>query len=194
MSYITPPLLQTALSRIFLIRRRTWILITGGLFLVLILIIWATISAAGWLFGVARESVSAAPEAVRAVTAQVVQVIPGAREKLGELVPALRAEAPLRDVSGTDPAPVARYPGLSRVHWHRDGRDITVRYGGAANFAAVLDHYVKGFTAQGYRHDLLSATPDEERHEYVKGDDRVGMAISRQNHDNVMISLIIRLP
>ncbi len=188
------PLLQGLVSRVFAISRRTWILIAVVAVTLAALAIWAAISLAGWLYGVAREGVVAAPEAARAVTAQVEQVVPGAREKLGELLPALKPEPPPRDVSGTDPAPVARYPGLVRSHWHRDGREITVRYEGAADFAAVLDHYARGFAAQGYRQELLSATPDEERHEYLKGEDRVGFAISRQKRDNVKVNLITRLP
>lgn len=188
------PLLQGVFSRVFAISRRAWIFIGISMLVLTALAIWVAISLAGWLFGMAREGVAAAPEAARAVTAQVEQVMPGAREKLGELVPALKPEAPPRDVSGTDPASVARYPGLARTHWHRDGREITVRYEGAADFAAVLDHYARGFAAQGYRQELLSATPDEERHEYVKGGDRVGFAITRPKRDNVKVNLITRLP
>ena len=91
--------------------------------------------------------------------AKVENTVPGAREKLGEIVPALKPAPPPRDVSGTDIGPVARYPGLARSHWHREGREITMRYEGPADYAAVLDHYVKGFAAQGYAQNVLSATP-----------------------------------
>ncbi|HRJ25774.1 MAG TPA: hypothetical protein PLZ11_17670, partial [Thauera sp.] len=102
-------LLQDFVGRVFAIGRRTWILIAVVLAALAALAIWAAIGVAGWLFGMAREGVAAAPEAARAVTAQVEQAVPGARERLGELVPALKPEPPPRDVSGTDVGPVARY-------------------------------------------------------------------------------------
>ena len=122
MSPLSNPLLRGLLGRIFSISRRTWIFLSVTFLVLVALFIWAAISTAGWLFGMARDGVNAAPEAVRAATAQVEQVIPGVQEKLGVLVPGFKPESPLREVSGTDPAPVARYPGLARVQWQRDGR------------------------------------------------------------------------
>lgn len=188
------PLLQGIFRRVFAISRRAWIFIGISMLVLTALAIWLAISLAGWLFGMAREGVAAAPEAARAVTAQVEQVVPGAREKLGALVPAFKPEPPPRDVSGTDAGPVPRYPSLARSYWHREGREITVRYEGAADFAAVLDHYTKGFAAQGYRQELLSATPDEERHEYVKGDDRVRFKIAQLPQGKVEATVIAVLP
>lgn len=117
-------LLRSLLSRIFSISRRTWIFLSVTFLVVIVLLIWAAISTAGWLLGMARDSVNAAPEAVRAATAQVEQVIPGVHEKLGVLVPGLKSETPPREVSGTDPAPVARFPGLARVQWQRDDQQV----------------------------------------------------------------------
>jgi hypothetical protein len=90
-----------------------------------------------------------------------------------------RPEPPPRDVSGTDVGPVARYPGLARSHWHRDGREITVRYEGRADYAAVLDHYVRGFAAQGYTPEPAIRAPEGERHEYLKDADRVGFVLAQ---------------
>ena len=130
-------MLRGLLSRIFSISRRTWIFLSVTLLVFIALLIWAVISTAGWLFGMARDSVNAAPDAVRAATVQVEQVIPGVQEKLGVLVPGLKPDAPLREVSGTDPAPVARFPGLARVQWQRDEQQVQVRYQGKADFAGV---------------------------------------------------------
>lgn len=188
------PLLQGVFSRVFAISRRAWIFIGISMLVLTALAIWAAISLAGWLFGMAREGVAAAPEAARAVTAQVEQVVPGAREKLGELVPALKPEPPPRDVSGTDPAPVARYPGLARSHWRRDGQEITVSYEGRADYAAVLDHYAKGFAAIGYAQSVVSAAPEGEEHEYRKGDDRVRFKIAQSSPNKVRATIVAVLP
>ena len=112
MSPLSNPLLRGLLGRIFSISRRTWIFLSVTFLVLVALFIWAAISTAGWLFGMARDGVNAAPEAVRAATAQVEQVIPGVQEKLGVLVPGFKPESPLREVSGTDPAPVARVDAL----------------------------------------------------------------------------------
>jgi hypothetical protein len=124
----------------------------------------------------------------------VEQAVPGARETLGELVPALKPEPPPRDVSGTDIGPVARYPGLARSHWHRDGREITVRYEGRADYAAVLDHYARGFAAQGYAQSVVSAAPEGEEHDYRKGDDRVRFKIAQSPQGKVKATIVAVLP
>ena len=71
MSPLSNPLLRGLLSRIFSISRRTWIFLSVTFLVLVALFIWAAISTAGWLFGMARDGVNAAPEAVRAATAQV---------------------------------------------------------------------------------------------------------------------------
>ncbi len=180
--------------RLIHVRRGTWLALAVAMMGVIVLLIWAAVSSFDWLRGQAQALTGAAPEAARAVFAQVEKAAPGAREKLGEFAPALKTEPPPRDVSGTDVGPVARYPGLARSYWHREGREITVRHEGAADYAAVLDHYVKGFAAQGYRQNLLSATPDAEQHEYLKDSDRVGFALMRTPKGGVKVTTVAVLP
>ena len=180
------------------VRRSTWIAAGAGLLVLLGLTAWAAIAVIGGLWGQARNLSATAPDivrdATRAAVGQAEVIVPGVREKLGAMVPALKAEPPPRDVSGTDVGPVARYPGLTRDYWHREGREITVRYHGAADYAAVLDHYVKGFAAQGYRQNLLSASPDTERHEYLKDADRVGFTLARDAKGVVKATIVTVLP
>lgn len=180
------------------VRRSTWIAAGAGLLVLLALMAWAAVALIGGLWGQARNLSATAPDVVRdatrAAVGQVDVIVPGVREKLGEFVPALKAEPPPRDVSGTDVGPVARYPGLARAYWHREGREITVRYEGAADYAAVLDHYVRGFAAQGYRQNLLSASPDTERHEYLKDAGRVGFVLARDAKGEVKVTIVTVLP
>jgi len=176
--------------RVLSIGRGTWLAIGLGLLTLSILLIWAALALFGWFWGQGKALTEGAPEAVRAVVSQVEQAVPGARETLGDLVPALKPEPPPRDVSGFDIGPVARYPGLSRSHWHRDGREITVRYEGRADYAAVLEYYVQAFAAQGYTQQVLSATPEGEVHEYHKGDEKVRFKLAQADQGKVKATLI----
>ncbi len=184
--------------RLLQVRRSTWLAAGVGLLVLLLLMLWALVALIGGLWGQARNLSNAAPDvlrdATRAAVVQVDVIVPGVRERLGEFVPALKSEQVRRDVSGTDVGPVARYPGLTRAYWHREGREITVRYEGAANYVAVLDHYTKGFAAQGYRQNLLSAAPDAERHEYIKDADRVGFFLTKDPKGEVKVTIVTVLP
>jgi hypothetical protein len=180
--------------RFIQIRRGTWIALGLGFMMLLFLLGWAALSLLGWLLGQGKSFAEGAPEAARSIVSQVEQVVPGAREALGAVVPALKPEAPSRDVSGTDIGPVTRYAGLARSHWHRDGREITVRYEGRADYVAVLDHYVKGFAAQGFAQNVLSATPETEVHDYLKGDERVRFEIAGLPQDRVKATIVAVLP
>ena len=173
--------------RLFQVRRRTWVIAGVGLLVLFGLLIWAALALVGWFFGQAQGWMGAAPEAARGAMERVEQAVPGVREKLGEFVPALKpgghesaAPQPQRDVSGTDLGPVARYPGLARTYWHREGKQVTIEYAGEADYAAVLDHYAKGFAAQGYVQSVQSATPSTETHEYTKGRERTTLTVAQQ--------------
>jgi len=180
--------------RFLSIGRGTWIAIGLGLLTLFVLLAWAAVSLFGWMWGQGKSLTEGAPEAVRIITSQVEQAVPGAREALGDLVPALKPEPPPRDVSGSDIGPVSRYPGLPRSHWHRDGREITVRYEGRAAYGAVLDHYAQAFAAQGYTQNVVSATPEGEDHDYRKGDERVRFKIAQLPQGKVKATIIAVLP
>ena len=181
-------------SRFFAISRRAWILISIVALLLMVLAVWLTISLAGWLFGMAQSGVSAAPEVVRNVVQQAEKVVPGASQAIDDLRAVGQAAPPPRDVSGTDPMPMARFPGLTRTHWQREGHDITVRYEGKADLAALLDYYAKGFAEHGYRQELHAATPSEERHEYIKGEERIGVTFTQQKDNRVSVRIAARQP
>lgn len=175
--------------RLFQVRRRTWVAVGVGLLVLVGLLIWAAVASIGWFFGQAQGLMGAAPEAVRGAMEQAKQAVPGAREKLGEFVPAIKPPQPRRDVSGTDLGPVARYPGLARTYWHREGKQVTIEYEGEADYAAVLDHYAKGFAAQGFAQTVQSAQPDAETHEYIRGAERVVFKITQTPRDSVSVRI-----
>lgn len=157
------------------VRRRTWIMLGVGMLVLFGLLIWAAIALAGWFFAQLQSWGAAAPGAVQGalatMTQQVEHVVPGVQKSVSEYVPILKpSDKPQREVSGTDFAPVPRYPGLTRSYWHREGKRVIVHYEGRADFAAVLGHYVQGFTALGFSQEIQSATPEAEVHAWFKAE------------------------
>ena len=119
--------------------------------------------------------------------AQVVQPVPSFVTRAPEHVQ--------RDVSGTDPGPAVRFPGLVRSHWHRDGREITVRYEGTADFDAVLAHYVNGFAARGYAQRILASDQvDGVKHEYILESDKIKFALNKKPKGGIKVSIITVMP
>ncbi|MBL8490962.1 MAG: hypothetical protein JNM82_09305 [Rhodocyclaceae bacterium] len=180
--------------RLFRIRRGIWLAIAVGLVAFLALVVWAAAVLFDRLWESGKSLAEGMPEGARTVVVQVEQALPGAREALGGLLPDLRTEPPPRDVSGTDIGPVTRYPGLPRSYWHRDGREITVRYEGSADYVAVLDHYAEGFAALGYARSVVSATPDGEVHDYRRNEERVRFQIVQLPRGKVKATIIAILP
>ena len=183
-----------AAPKIFQVRRRTWVLLSLSILILLGLLMWAMIALSGWFFSQVQIWSSAAPEAARGALAtverQVEQVVPGAQEKLAEIAPIINAgDRPQRDVTGTDIAPVARYPGLTRTFWRREGRLITVQFEGRADYAAVLDYYARDFAALGYTQELQSATPEAETHVWIKGDQRYLAKIVSKPKGKVLVEI-----
>jgi len=188
------PLFSMLASRFFAISRRTWLLVSVALMILAALALWMAISLAGWLFGMAREGVSAVPEVAGSAVQHIEKVVPGAMQAIEDLRVIGQASPTARDVSGTDPIPVARFPGLARTHWQREGQEIRVRYEGKADLAAVLDHYTKGFAEHGYRQELQAATPSEERHDYLKGSERVGVIFTQLENRLASVSITVSMP
>lgn len=187
-------LIAQGMSRILQIRRRTWVLLGVGLLVLVGLLIWAAIALLGWLFTQLQAAPDAARSALTTVEQQVEQVAPDAREKvaagLGELVPGLKPEdRPPRDVSGADFAPVARYPGLPRTYWRRDGSQVHVHYEGQADYPAVLNHYIQSFAAQGYTQELQSAAPAAETHVWTQGRQRYLVKIAGEPKGQVSVQI-----
>jgi hypothetical protein len=126
-------------------RRSTWIAIGAGLIGLFGLLTWAAIALISGLMGQARDMTDTLPQSARSVVEQAERVIPGATEVFNIWRAATKAVPPPQDVSGTDPTFIARYPGLVRTQWRRDGQQVTVRYEGLADYAAVLRQYTTGF-------------------------------------------------
>ena len=74
---------------IFRVRSGTWLALAIGMVAILVLLAWGVVSVGGWLWGQTRTLGEAAPDAARSVIAQVENTVPGAREKLAEIIPTL---------------------------------------------------------------------------------------------------------
>ncbi len=180
--------------RLLQVRRSTWIGVGIGLLVLFGLLIWSAMALIGWLWGQSQGWINKAPETARGALAQVEQVAPGARETLGQFVPALLPEAkPQRDVSGTDLGPVARYPGLARTDWQRWGKQVAIEYEGEADYATVLDYYTKGFSAQGFAQTVQSASRATETHEFTKGRERIAMTIAQKLKGGISVKIKLAL-
>lgn len=198
--------------RFFSIGKRTWAGIGMGILLLAVLIVWAGISSVSWLWGqapavaesgkrVASLALGQAEQSIPGVREQVEQYAPDLRKQIAEVVPGVReqlaiwlpaatdSQAEPRDVSGTDIGPVARFPGLGREKFQRDERGMSVLYGGRAEFQPVLNHYVQGFSAAGYRQEIISATRENEHHRYTKGTESVELIVAGKPNREIVVEL-----
>lgn len=186
-------------SRLGRIRTRSWVFV-GVAGIVVIGVIAATaVLLLSWLWDQAPAAIDAGKRLGGEAAAQVEQAAPGVRERVEQSVPGLRdqlsrwipalAPVPVQDVSGADIGPVARYPGLVRSQFVRDGQAVEVGFAGAAPFDAVLAHYVQGFAAAGYTQEIVAAAPDEERHRFVRERESFELALTRRPGGRVELQL-----
>lgn len=191
--------IERAASWVRNIRPRTWLILGGVVLTLLALMAWAAIALLSWLWAqgpqlagtgwqMAEEAKTRVEEAApglkgeaekwlpatglqwadEAIT-RAEQVVPGIREEAEKWLPPGGDAAPEKDVSGSDPGPVGRFPGLVRNQFLRDETSIEAGYVGRADFDAVLTHYVTGFAANGFTQEVLAADKDGERHRFVGG-------------------------
>ena len=173
------------------VRARTWLILAAILLTLIGLTVWAGIALLSWLWSMAPtvteqgkrvvgETATRIEEAAPGLKAQAEQWVPQLREQAGKLLPGLAADLPAHDVSGTDIGPVARFPGLLRTQFARTEKSVEVRYAGRAAFDAVLTHYVQGLTGAGFAHEVISATPEEEQHQFRRGKESIDFGLLRR--------------
>lgn len=182
------------------IRARTWLTLGAVALGFVGLLVWAGIALLSWLWTqapavteagkrLAGAAMTQAEQVVPGVKEQAEQWLPGMKEQAGKWLPGLGAELPASDVSGADIGPVPRFPGLVRSHFAREGRVVEVRYAGRAAFAAVLAHYVQGFAAAGYAQEVISASPEGERHRFRRSQESFELSLTRRPGEQVEVGL-----
>lgn len=198
--------LAQATSRLKQIRVRTWLILGAGVLAFIGLLVWAAIAVLSWLWGQVATATDAGKRFAGEAMTQVVQVAPGlleqaeqwvpvgVKDQAGKWLPGLGTDLPANDVSGSDVGPVPRFPGLVRSHFAREGQIVEVRYTGSATFAALLAHYVQGFAAANYAHEVVSATTEGEQHRFSRGAESIGLSLLRHLGGQVEVRLKLSSP
>lgn len=75
--------------RIFQIRKRTWISLAVGVFVLMGLMVWAIVALLSWAFSNAGAVISHAPDAAKRAQEQAEVFMPGIRKTIEDLVPGL---------------------------------------------------------------------------------------------------------
>lgn len=145
--------------------------------------------------GVLDQLVASVP-GTRGVLDQASEMVTGASAFLEGAMPSSPAapSTPSRDVSGQDLGPVARWPGLTRTSWQRSGQQVVVEYEGRGNYVQVLDHYLSGFTTNGFDQTVLSSTRTAERHDYTRGREQFSVTITQLPNGGVSVRIETILP
>lgn len=186
--------------RLARVRARTWILLGAGALALLGLLAWAAIALMSWLWGQASGLAESGKQATGVVMERAGEVAPELKARLDPLlrgaglpVPS-DAPATAADVSGSDLAGLERYPGMTRVYFAREASQTELRYAGSGELPTVLKHYVAQFSAAGYLGEILSASPDAERHRFSKPGEVVDFEIRKTGPEgNIEISLINKI-
>lgn len=180
-----------AVSALGKVRARTWLILGAVVLGILGLVAWAGIALLSWLWGQFSVLSETGKRLAGETMTQVEQVTPGLKEQIGQWVPDLAENPPTSDVSGIDAGPVPRFPGLVRSYFARGEKTVEVRYAGRATFEAVRAHYLQGFSAAGYVHEVKEATPETEHHRFKRNDQSIDLLLLRQAGGRVEIRLTV---
>lgn len=180
-----------AVSALSKVRARTWLILGAAVVGILGLTTWAGIALLSWLWGQFPTATEAGRRLAGDAMTQIEQVVPGLKEQIGQWVPDLAENPPTSDVSGTDAGPVPRFPGLVRSQFARGEKTVEVRYAGRAAFEAVRAHYVKGFAAAGYAHEVMNGAPEAEHHRFKRDEESIDLLLFRQVEERVEIRLTV---
>ena len=151
------------------VRARTWLILGGAAFGVVGLLFWATFALLSWLWAQAPQVAGTGWQLADQVIMRVEKAVPGVQGEIENLLQGSNANLPEKDVSGSDPGSVNRFPGLVRSQFLRDETVIEATYVGVADFDAALNHYLQNFAAKDFAGEVLAAGPEEERHQFVGG-------------------------
>lgn len=184
--------------RLVRVRTRTWVILGLGVAAVLGLMAWAAIAILSWAWGQVPALAETGRQATGAAMDKVEQVAPDLKGQLAPLLgsvglslPVIAGEEPAADVSGNDLPGVVRYPGSVRTYYAREAGRTELRYMGQGEVRAVLDHYVSQLGAAGYAQEIWSATPEAERHRFVKAGDTLDFEIRKTGADGKVEVILV---
>ncbi len=183
------------------IRGRTWLILAAIALVLVGFLLWAGVTILLWLLGqaptmtetgkrFASEAMTQVEQIAPEMREQAEQWLPGAKESINHWLP--RGEVlPANDVSGSDIGPVPRFSGLVRNQFVREGQNIEVAYVGNGTFDAVLMHYLNGFAAADYAHEVVSASTTGEQHRFRQGQKTYDLSLLR--HPGGLLELRLKL-
>jgi len=180
-----------AVSALGKVRARTWLILGAVVLGILGLVAWAGIALLSWLWGQFSVLSETGKRLAGETMTQVEQVTPRLKEQIGQWVPDLAENPPRGDVGGIDAGPVPRFPGLVRSYFARGEKTVEVRYAGRATFEAVRAHYVQGFGAAGYAHEVVNGSPEAEHHRFKRDQESIDLLLFRQVEERVEIRLTV---
>lgn len=178
-----------AVSALRKVRARTWLILGAAVVGILGLVTWAGIALLSWLFGQSPTATEAGRRLAGDAMTQIERVVPGLKEQIGQWMPDLKENPPTSDVSGIDAGPAPRFPGLVRSHFARGEKTVEVHYAGRAAFEAVRAHYVQGFAAAGYAHEVMNGAPEAEHHRFKRDQVSIELSLLRQAGGRVEVRL-----
>lgn len=181
---------------------RTWVILACVIAVVIGLLTWAGTAALTWLDArvpvatetgkrLAGEAAARVEQVAPGLQEQARQWLPELRDQLGQWLPGLGDEPPASDVSGDNIGPVPRYPDLVRSHFARDELGAEAAYAGYAGLDTVLAHYVQGFATAGYAHEVVSATPESERHRFRRHQESIDLSLV--HHSGGLLEVRLKL-
>jgi hypothetical protein len=180
------------------------ILIGGiGLVIVVILAVWALIAGVGlvseklphWISAtekVAGVAIDKAKETLPpGIQEKVKEVSPEITERIKDIIPG--EKIPEKDVGGEDITGIPRVPNMVRVSFNISNEKRTIGYKGKVELGTVIDFYNKEMSAIGFKKKVLSASTDEEVHEYKKAKKALEFSFKKTDRLGIaMTEMVIR--
>jgi hypothetical protein len=140
----------------------------------------------------AQNAVPDAKEQALALVEKTQNIVPELHDQAKQLVPNLKpvVTVPASDVSGNDIGPVARFPGLVRSAFAREASAVKVDYQGKAPLNVVVQHYVAGFVAAGFKHEVISADVSSELHKFTQDGSSISVSLKQLAAEGLHIQLV----
>ncbi len=173
-----------------------------GLLIVVILIVWALIAGLGLVSDKLPHWMSSAEKVAGVVIGKAKEALPGIQEKAKEVSPEITErikgvipgeEIPEKDVGGEDIAGIPRAPNMVRVSFDMSNGKRTIGYKGKAELGTVIDFYNKEMSALSFKKKVLSASTQEEVHEYKKAKKALEFSFKKTDKLGIaMTEMVIR--
>jgi hypothetical protein len=173
-----------------------------GLLIIVILVVWALIAGLGLVSERLPHWMSTAEKVAGVVIGKAKDVLPSIQEKAKEVSPEITErikgiipgeEIPEKDVGGEDIVGIPRVPNMVRVSFEINNGKRIIVYKGKVEIRTVIDFYNKEMPVLGFKKKVLSASTQEEVHEYRKAKKAVEFSFKKIDRLGIaMTEMVIR--